>query len=459
MKPRGGYDVHLKGRPAARVEILPEVEELHLPLASRRFDFSELCVAEGQRVLPGQTVARDPSHHSVPLLAPRAGTVRLGAAEGHVTLVDVAHVAEERYHPHEDLEHVPKDMGSAGMRRYKLLDLGAWQFLHDAHTGELPDPFGVPAAVIVSTLNLEPFGARGSVLITKRLSSFTRGLEQVQSLLEYQPIYLVLPTIKSELAARIRETLRGYAWVKVVSVPLRYPFDNFAILARSLGLKADPQQPVWALRADGVLAIDRALTLSQPSTVRIVSVGGPGAASPMHLKAMPGYPVSAILDRYAAGGSVRVVSGGALTGRMLGPGQLGLGAECDGLTLLREHEGREFLEFMRPGLDRQSYSKCFLSSLRGTFAERFTTALRGERRPCVSCGFCEEVCPAGIMPHLIHKYLYQDALEEAERAGVDLCVGCGLCSFVCPSKIELRRQMTDASERIEQELHPVEAAE
>ena len=53
---------------------------------------------------------------------------------------------------------------------------------------------------------------------------------------------------------------------------------------------------------------------------------------------------------------------------------------------------------VRPGPDRGSYSKCFLSTLRRSFAERFTTALRGERRPCVSCGFCEEVCPAGIMP-------------------------------------------------------------
>ncbi len=459
MKLRGGYDIHLKGRPASKVEVLPETAELHLPLRSRRFSFSEVCVEEGQGVSPGQVLARDPSHYSVPLLAPRAGTVRLGAAEGHVTLVDVAHVAEEPYHPDEDLEHVPRDTGSAGMRRYKLLDLGAWQFLHDAHTGELPDPFGVPRAVIVSTLNLESFRSRGSVLLHKRLASFTRGLEHIQSLLEYQPIHLVLPDIKSTFATHVRETLRGYAWVKLFTVPLRYPFDDFAVLAGALDLKADPAEPVWAMRVDGVLAIDRALTLSQPSTVRIVSVGGPAASSPTHLKAIPGYPLSAIVDRHADADAARVVDGGALTGQALGQAQLGLGAECDGLTLVPEHADREFLSFMRPGLDRGSYSKCFLSTLRRSFAERFTTALRGERRPCVSCGFCEEVCPVGIMPHLIHKYLYQDALEEAERAGVDLCIGCGLCSFVCPSKIELRRQMAEAIEQIKQELHPVEAAE
>ena len=459
MKLRGGHDVSLRGRPSSKVEALPDPEALYLPKYSRRFSFSELCVADGERVHPGQVLAKDPANYSVPLLAPRAGTVRLSAVADHIVLEDVAQESEEPYHPDEDLAHVPKDMGSAGMRRYKLLGLGAWQFLSDAHTGDLPDPFGVPGAVIVSTLNLEPFSSRGSVMMHKRLANFTRGLEHVQSLLEYQPIHLVLPDVKSKLATHVRETLRGYAWVKVFTVPLEYPFDNFTILARALGLKADPVQPVWAMRVDGVLAIDRALTLSRSSTVRIVSVGGPAASSPMHLKTIPGYPISAIVDQHADGEAVRVVDGGALTGKAFGQSQLGLGSECDGLTLLPEHTDREFLSFMRPGLDRGSYSKCFLSTLRRSFAERFTTALRGERRPCVSCGFCEEVCPAGIMPHLIHKYLYQDALEEAELAGADLCVGCGLCSFVCPSKIELRRQMADATEQIKQELHPVEAAE
>ncbi len=137
--------------------------------------------------------------------------------------------------------------------------------------------------------------------------------------------------------------------------------------------------------------------------------------------------------------------------------RLGLDAECEGLTLLPEHTVREFLGFMRPGLFRRSYSRCFLSSLRPAFAERFNTALRGEKRACVSCGFCEEVCPAGIMPSLIHKYLYQDAIEDAEKARLDLCIECGLCSFVCPSKIELCTQFVDAKKGIQREFETEEA--
>ena len=456
MKQSDGYDIPLKGRPYAKVESLPEPDVLHLPLRTRRFAFDEVCVKEGDQVHPGHALARDRGNFSVPLLAPRAGTVRLQAAEGHVTLEGITQEAEEPYHPDEDAEHAVQDVDSSGKRRCKLLALGAWQFLCDAHTGALPDPFSTPSAVIVSTLRLEPFGSRGDVQMVKRLSSFTRGLEHLQSLLEYQPIYLVVPDIKGDLAERVRDVIRGYAWVKVVQVPMRYPLDDFNLLARRIGLKPQKDEPVWGLRTEGVLAVDRALTLSRPCTVRLISLGGPGVVKPRHLKAISGYPLADIVKSRVSEGPMRVICGGALTGDMAGDGQLGLDAESMGLTVLPEHTEREFLGFMRPGTDRGSYSKCFLSALRGKFAERLDTALRGERRPCVSCNYCEEVCPAGIMPHLIHKYLYMDALEEAEQTGVDLCVECGLCSFVCPSKIDLRQQFIDAKQAIREELHPEE---
>ncbi len=458
MKFRGGYNVVLGGRPASAVEVPREPDALYLPLRSRRFTFGDLRVAEGERVHPGQVLAKDPDNFSVPLLAPREGTVRLRSADGHIVLEDIVKAPEEPYHPAEGEPHIPKEMGSAGMKRYKLLSLGAWQFFGDAHTGAMPDPFSVPRAILVSTVQLEPFLARGDVQLYKRLRSFTRGLEHLQSLLEYQPMYLVLPRVESALASRVRETLRGYAWLKAVPIARRYGHDNSTVLARLLGLKRQQEHPVWAVNTAGVLAVDRALTLSRPSTVRIVSLGGPAVQEPCHLKVMPGYPLRPMLDARLSAGPHRVINGGVLTGGAVGAEQLGLDVECEGLTVLHEQSEREFLGFTRPGFDRRSYSNCFASFFRRAFAEPLTTGLRGERRACINCNFCEEVCPAAIMPHLIHKYLYHDALEEADRARVDLCVHCGLCSFVCPSKLELGKQFIEAQETIRQELRGGEEA-
>ncbi len=438
---QGGYNVLLEGRPSKTVEDLPEPSVLYLPLKNRRFTFSDVLVKEGEQVAAGQVLARDPDSFSLPLLAPLPGTVRLNAAENHIVLENAGGTPALR---REALS--PED------KREKLLALGAWQFLYDAHTGELPDPSGTPRAVLVSTVALDPFVARGDVQLQERLTDFARGLEHLQSLLEYQPIYLIVPDVQSALASEVREMSRGRAWVQRVEIPLRYGMDSLPILARRLGLMHDPKQSVWALRTEGVFAIDRALTLSLPCTERIVSIGGPAVESPVHVRAVPGYPLKAILQRRVTDEPARVINGGVLSGEAVGPDQLGLDVECAGLTVVSEHTQRELLGFVRPGWNRRSYSKCYMSSLRKAFAERLTTGCRGERRACIACNACEEVCPARIMPHLIHKYLYQGALDLAERARVDLCVECGLCSFVCPSKIELRQQFVDAKEQLRREM-------
>jgi Na(+)-translocating NADH:ubiquinone oxidoreductase A subunit len=454
MKFKSGYNISIQGRPDGVVQKLPEPETLYLPLHSRRFCFSKICVREGQNVEDGDILARDPANYSIPLLAPRGGIVKLKEEKDHIVLTELSPPAEKAYVPEKDLPHIVQQMGTSGLKRYKLISLGAWQFFYDAYTGLLPDPMAKPQAVIVSTLSLEPFMVRGDVQLRDRLLQFTRGLEHLQSLLEYQPIYLVMPDISSEFATLVREHIRGYAWAKLIEIPLKYPYDNFNILARKLRLKKDAG-PVWSVRTEGILAVDRALTVSKPCIVRIVSIGGQGVNSPVHLKIMTGYPLNEIIERYVSIPVPRRINGGIFTGTTLTEKALGLETECRGITIIPEHKERDFLGFIRPGWDRSSYSGCFLSSLRKEFSQRLNTAMYGEGRPCVSCNFCEEVCPADIMPHLLHKYLYKDLIEEVDQARVDLCIECGLCSFVCPSKIDLRQQFIEAKELIEKEKEEI----
>ena len=445
LKRQGGYNVPLAGRPASPTETLPEPDALFLPVESGRLTFTDPAVADGQTVRAGEVLARDPVHFDVPLLAPRGGTVRLDAVEGHVVLEDLA--APEA----EQGEQGPP----APDPRQSLLDLGAWAFLEDAYTGAVPDPAAAPSAVIVSTVRLEPFGVRGEAMLREGLSAFSRGLERLQGLLEYQPIYLVMPDVDSPLADEVHERLRGHAFLQIVTIPLRYPMDDFALIARGLGL--DPGgAPVWALRTEGVLAVDRALTASRPTLDVLATVGGPAARRPRHLRLPAGYPLQTIRSTDVVE-DARLVLGGAMTGRMADDAVRGMPVGCPGLTALAPMRGRPLFGWIRPGGSRQSYSRTFLSRLRGAFPERMPTALRGERRACIACGLCEEVCPAGIMPHMVHKYLYQGLLDDAERLGVDLCVGCGLCAYVCPSKIDLRAQFLQAQQDLAEERR--EAAE
>jgi len=463
MKFRGGYNIMIQGRPSGYVTVLPDPDKLFLPLRSKRFNFSSVRVKEGQKVDTGDVLAVDSDNYDVPLLSPRGGVVKLSAKEGYIVLEDISTVDEMPDYNKDNIPHAAIQMGENGEIRHKLLALGAWQNFYDAYTNELPDPLAEPQAVIVSTLSLEPFTTRGDVQMENRLLEFTRGLEYLQKLLQYHPMYLVMPKVNSKLASKVKEQIRGYAWVKLVEVPLEYTRANFNILARHIGLKR-ADGPIWGVRTEGVLAVDRALTHTKASLVKILSVGGPGVKMPEHIKVMTGYPIARIKEEYAIDGETRLINGGFFTGDTISEDDLGIEAECNGITIMPEHTKREFLGWLRPGFDRSSYSNSFLSSICGKFtprcgkfAERFTPTIRGEVRACVSCNFCEEVCPAGIMPHLIHKYLYADMIEEADAARVDLCIECGLCSFVCPSKIELRDEFIKAKVLIEEEKAEAEA--
>ena len=102
---------------------------------------------------------------------------------------------------------------------------------------------------------------------------------------------------------------------------------------------------------------------------------------------------------------------------------------------------------------------CFASRFTGAHDSQISNSLRGEIRPCIACGLCEKVCPSGLLPQVLHRYLYRDAIDEAEAAGIDLCVECGLCTYVCPSKLELKKQFLDAAAQIRLEHEEAQQAE
>lgn len=459
MKLHGGHNVHLAGRPSSEVRVLPIPERLFVPLSGARLSFRDIRVEDGARVARGDVLAVDPDSHSVPLVAPFGGTVRLGEVEGHILMESLDAGSAASGVAGRAGEPASAGDGPLAERRKRLVRLGAWHYVRDAFTGRVADPAGRPGAVIVSTIHLEPFLARGDVQLSDNVDSFVRGLEHIQGFLEYERVFLVVPDVRSALARTLRESVRGRAWVRLVSVPLRYPFDSFPILARHLRIEPDPHRRPWGIPSEGVFAIDRALTHSEPCTEFVISVAGPAVEEPVHMKAVAGYPVADILEGRTSGGSLRVVDGGILTGREIGVDRSGVPLDCRGLTVLGELGERRLLAFARPGLSTHAYGRTFFGSWCPPPVERLDTGLRGELRACIACGQCVDVCPARIMPNVIHKSLYRNDLERAIDARIDLCVDCGLCSYVCPSKIELRQEILDAKATIHAELVELEELE
>jgi Na+-translocating ferredoxin:NAD+ oxidoreductase subunit C len=61
--------------------------------------------------------------------------------------------------------------------------------------------------------------------------------------------------------------------------------------------------------------------------------------------------------------------------------------------------------------------------------------------PCLSCGWCIDVCPTGLSPVRLMEMAQSlparpQAPSRAAREALH-CLGCGLCSYVCPTRLPL----------------------
>ena len=417
----GGYNVMLEGAPSPGIAPYQKPEVLYLPLFSESLDFSNLQVEHGEAVKKGQILAKDPINYSVPLLAPMDGTVNLELAERHIALENLSSAKEGAAQEQEDEN-----------QRQTLIRMGVWSSLARVDSGRIPDPENTPECLVIPVSRLEPFFPDAQTILKDAVEQFGTGLDLLHKMLDEAEIQLVCAEsdsgIKSQLQALVNERP---AWLKFFDVPDLYPFDSPALAAQ---LNNISPEKTWTADLQAVLAVQAAIEDSHPYLKRLISVSGPMVETPAHHQLPLGYPFS---ELGLKNGSVplRIVSGGVLTGSTVDDAQLGLDGRCRALTVLEEMTEREVLAFVQPGFTKRSYSNTFASFFKPLFKENFTTALRGEARPCVFCGFCENVCPVGIIPHLIYRYLDHDRPEDAYRVEFDKCIDCGLCSYVCVSKI------------------------
>ena len=247
----------------------------------------------------------------------------------------------------------------------------------------------------------------------------------------------------------------------IETVPLRYPIEHPQVLCDALRRACGDIQPgdiLWVLDSQTVVAIGTCLQDGIALHSRLLAIGGPGATQPMHVRARIGTPLNSLLDATGTDGSRLVLRGGLFRGEPVSD-SCTVEAHDDALFLLPRTDAREFLGFVSPGFDRRSILPCFASELTGAADRHVSVSLRGERRPCIACGLCESVCPVDLMPQVLHRYLYSDAIDNVEATGIDRCIDCGLCTYVCPSKIDLTHQFKTARERIRAEHAEAAATE
>lgn len=423
-----GYDLPIQGAPLATSETLASPATVAVLPEQIPFIRPRLAVKEGDRVAVGDLLFTDKGNPQIRFLSPGGGRV---AAIHYGPRRVLREVVIRRDADDEPVRELGPPLRLEEIDAYPRSDLvayllagGVWPLLRAFPYRGIADPEQVPPAIFVSLDVREPFQVPPERYLTNHRALFAFGLNVLKRL---------GPTVYVHADATQRAFCDAHKDVITHAVRGRYPADDAGVLLFQIR-QTSAENKAWFINGQDLLLVAQMLQTGRYPTARLFAVAGTGAATPRYVESRLGAPLKHLVGevrcqvpRYTVGGMLRGYAGNP-------EGHVGLYETS--VTVLPEPVSADFLTLFRPGLDKPSYSRTFLSALRRAPLP-MTTNVNGGHRACIACGYCADVCPVDIWPQMTFKSILAEEVEESLAHGLLDCVECGLCSYVCPSKIEL----------------------
>ena len=428
IRNRKGYDLNIQGAPRdevaaletpATVAVLPE----RVPFIKPR-----LKVQAGDAVQLGSVLFEDKTDPRIRFVSPGGGVVAdIDFGPRRVIREIVVQLDEDEAvvsHPPiaaSDVAQMPREDLVA-----RLLDGGVWPLLRELPYRKIADPDSVPPAIMVRLDAREPFQPSPELYLnedTRPLFNF--GLNVLNCLSNKVWVYT---------DPRRREFCRTFAPELTHTIAGRYPADDPGVLLYHLRREPEDNR-AWYIDGQDLLLLAGFLQSGILPTERLYAVAGSAAGERHHVRSRLGAPLKHLLRAAPTCEEPRFVLGGVLRGYTGNPnGHIGLYETA--VTVVPEITDREFMTLFRPGFNKPTRSRTFVSAIKNA-PLAMDTNINGGRRACIACGYCSDVCPVDILPQMTLKSILAEEVEEFLAHGLLDCVECGLCSYVCPSKIEL----------------------
>lgn len=453
---KGGLNfANFEGKPSEEIEIIDPPPIVIIPLRQGFGQEVKPLVEIGDKVVAGQVIGRDDENVSSPVHATISGTVtdirevQLWGYKCKAVYVSSAKEAINNDTKGSNGDH-RKDL-SAGEIEELLYNSGVTALgctgIPTRFNSSIIKPDEVEH-VIIHSISDQPYSMSYDILLDER--KFYEGIRILREVMRGAKFHIA---IDKDI---FQKPVLGDSFLDVVYLKSKYPQAHEALLVKVVLGQDFPYGyssaniGVVVLDLQAVMQIYDAVFERKPVIERVIAVCGGAIKEPKHVRVRIGTPIHYVLNPMFKEGTIpRVIYNNFLVGQVIDDLSLPIDRSFSQLIAIPEDHNREFLKFMRLGLRRDLYTRAFLSGISRRIKRRLDTNKHGEERPCISCGYCEEVCPVGILPYLLNRYIVRSLIDELL---MDLhifdCIQCGLCSYVCPSKIPLLKHIREGIERL-----------
>lgn len=311
--------------------------------------------------------------------------------------------------------------------------------------------------LIVHGVGSEPYNISLEVLLEgKNTLHLIEGIRILHKIMPKARVYLALNSQRKKIIEEVNKLTCKFDWLEFCILEPKYPQGYDEMLVPTILKQKFPYGYSAAnigtviLNLQAVLQVYEAAVLGKPLIERTVALCGPAFKEPAHIKVRIGTALKDVIGtRVKEGLTARFVRNGLLTGAQLKDLSLPIDKTYSQIIAIPENPKRQLLAFLRPGFKSDSYSRTFIAKFIPAAKKSCETNKHGEERPCISCNYCEEVCPVSIIPHLLSKYVQRNIIDETlMNLLIFNCIECGLCSYVCPSKIPLAKYIKEGQERL-----------
>jgi Na+-transporting NADH:ubiquinone oxidoreductase subunit A len=110
------------------------------------------------------------------------------------------------------------------------------------------------------------------------------------------------------------------------------------------------------------------------------------------------------------------------------------------VTVIPEGDEYEFMGWAKPGIDKYSAGKTFLSSLLPKKEYSLNANIHGGERAYVMTGQYEKLVPMDILPVYLMKAIIANDIDKMEQLGLYEIIeeDFALCEYACTSKIKVQ---------------------